>query len=93
MSNTFTTLPAHRSPAATPHAPGSPRLSLFPARRGGKPWAASSLIRISELRFCTGGSRFTQRRQRIGFHNSQPCERSIYAMHPLCRSESARDHL
>ena len=55
MPETFATLSAHRSPAATPHAPGSPRLSFLPARRKDKPRAASSLIRISDLRFCTGG--------------------------------------
>jgi hypothetical protein len=49
MPDIFTALARTSESSCPPHAPGSPRLSLLPARRRGKPRAASSLIRISNV--------------------------------------------
>lgn len=77
MPETFTTLSAHRSPAAPPLTHLAPRACPFSLPGEGTSPGYSFLDKTPYRTPST--------------HNL--VIRRDYAMHPLCRSESARDHL
>ena len=77
MPQTFTTLSAHRSPAAPPSRTWLPALVPSPCQEKGQA-PGYSFLEKTPYRTPTTHNRVIRR---------------DYALHPLCRPESARDHL